>query len=47
MDEITSAVRVANAAFKTVKIMDIAKKAVVVSAAVACCVFAAKYWRSR
>jgi len=47
MNEFTSAVRVANAAFKTVRIMDIAKKAVVVSAAITCCVFTAKYWRSR
>lgn len=47
MNELTSALRIANAAFKTVRVMDIAKKAVVVSAAAACCVFAVRYWRSR
>lgn len=47
MNDITNALRVADAAFKTVRIMDIAKKVVIVSAAAACCVFALKFWKSR
>lgn len=47
MNEITNALRVANVAFKTVRVMDIAKKAVIVSAAAVCCVFALKFWKSR
>ena len=47
MNEITNALRVANAAIKTVRAMDIAKMAVVISAAAACCVFAVKFLRSR
>ena len=45
MNEITNALRVANAAFKTVRVMDIAKKFVVASAAISCCVLAVKYWK--
>lgn len=46
MNELTNALRVANAAFKTVKAMEFAKKAVVAGAAVACCCFAFRFWRS-
>lgn len=47
MNEITNALRVANAAFRTVRFMEIAKKVIVVSAVAICCFFAVKFWRSR
>ena len=45
MNEITDALRVVNAALKTVRIIDFAKKAVIVSAAATCCVFAFKLYK--
>lgn len=45
MNEITSALRVVNTAFKTVRIIDIVKKIVVATAAVLCGVFAIRFWR--
>lgn len=46
MNELSSAIRVANAAFKTVRVMNVAKKAVAVGAVVACCCLAVKFWRN-
>lgn len=46
MDEIAKVLKVANAAFRTVKAMNFAKKAVVAGAAVACCCFAFRFWRN-
>ena len=46
MNELTNALRVANAAIKTVRVMNTAKKAVAAGAAVACCVLAVKFWRN-
>lgn len=46
MNELSSAIRVANAAFKTVRIMNVAKKAVAAGAVVACCCLAVKFWRN-
>lgn len=40
MDEITNALKVANTAIKTVRIIDIIKKLVITGAAVSCGVFA-------
>lgn len=45
MNEITSALRVVNTAFKTIRVIDIVKKIVVASAAVLCCVFTIRFWR--
>lgn len=45
MNEITNALRVINTAVKTVKIIDVIKKAVVASAALICCIFAVRFWR--
>lgn len=47
MNEITNTLRVVNAALKTVRVIDYAKKAVIVSAAATCCVFAFKLYRNR
>ncbi len=47
MNEITNALKVANVAFKTVRVMDLAKKAVVAGAVVACGWLAFKFWRSK
>ena len=43
MNEITNVLKIANTAFRTVQIIDIVKKTVIASAAVACCVFAVKF----
>lgn len=45
MNEITSALRVANTAFKTVKIIDIVKKVVIGAAALLCGFFVLRFWR--
>lgn len=45
MNELTNALRVANTAVKTVKAIDVAKKVVIASAALTCCVLAVKFWR--
>lgn len=45
MNEITRALRIADTAFKTVRIIDVVKKAVISFAAVACCVFAFRFFR--
>lgn len=45
MNELTSALRVADTAVKTVKAMDFAKKVIIASTAVTCCIFAVKFWR--
>lgn len=45
MNEITNALRIANTAVKTVKAIDVAKKVIIASAAVSCCLFAVKFWR--
>jgi hypothetical protein len=45
MNEIASALRVMNTAVKTVRIIEIIKKATVLSAAITCCVFVFKFFR--
>ena len=45
MNEVTNVLKIANTAFKTVQIIDIVKKTVVASAAVACCVLAVRFIR--
>lgn len=45
MNEITSALRVANTAFKTVRIIDIVKKVIVAAAVMLCGVFMLRFWR--
>ena len=47
MNEISDALRVVKAALKTVRVIDFAKKAVIVSAAATCCVFVFKLYRNR
>lgn len=47
MNEITSALKVANVAFKTVRVMNFAKKAVAAGAVVVCGWLAFKFWRSK
>ncbi len=47
MDEITNALKVANVALKTVRAMNVAKKAVVAGAAVTCCCLAIRFWRDK
>ena len=46
MNELTNALKVADAAFKTVKVMNFAKKAVIAGAVVTCCCFAFRFWRN-
>ena len=45
MNEITNAFKVANAAMKTVKTIDILKKTVIAAAAVSCGIFVLKFFR--
>lgn len=45
MNEITNALRVVNATFKTVRIIDVIKKMVITSAVLICCVFAFRFRR--
>ena len=45
MNEITSALKVANAAIKTVKTIDIVKKTVIAAAAIGCGIFVLKFFR--
>lgn len=45
MNEITNALRVANAAVKTVKTIDILKKTVVAAAAVSCGILVIRFFR--
>lgn len=45
MNELTRALRIADTAFKTVRIIDIVKKAVISLAALVCCVFAFRFFR--
>ncbi len=45
MNEITSALKVANAAMKTVKTIDVIKKTVIAAAAVSCGIFVLKFIR--
>ena len=45
MNEITNALKVANAAIKTVKTIDIVKKAVIAAAAVSCGILVVKFFR--
>ncbi len=45
MNEITSALKVADTAVKTVRIIDIVKKLVIVSAAMSCGVLAVRFLR--
>lgn len=47
MNEITNALRVINATYKTVRVMDVTKKVVVASAAAVCCLFAFRFWKNR
>ena len=47
MNELTNALRVADAAFKTVKVMEYAKKAVVAGSVIVCCCFAFRFVRSK
>lgn len=47
MNELTKVIKVANAAFKTVRYMEIAKKVIIVSAVLSSCFLAVKFWRSR
>ena len=46
MNELTNALKVANAALKTVRVMNVAQKAVAAGAVVTCCIFAIKFWRN-
>lgn len=45
MNEITNALKVANAAMKTVRTIDIVKKTVIAAAAVSCGFFVLKFFR--
>ena len=45
MNELTKALKIADTAFRTVRIIDIVKKAVITLAAVMCCVFAFRFFR--
>lgn len=45
MNEITNALRVANTAFKTVRIIDIVKKLIIAAAAMSCGVFVLRFFR--
>lgn len=45
MNEITNALKVANAAMKTVKTIDIVKKTVVAAAAVSCGILVIRFFR--
>lgn len=45
MNEIAGALKIVNTAMKTVRIIDVTKKAVVAAAVLGCCVFAVKFWR--
>ncbi len=45
MNEITNAVKVANAAMKTVRTIDVVKKAVIAAAAVSCGLLVLKFFR--
>lgn len=45
MNEITNALKVANAAIKTVKTIDIVKKTVIAVAAVGCGIFVIRFFR--
>lgn len=45
MNEISSALRVANTAMKTVKAIDIAKKTVITASVVLCGALIIKFWR--
>ena len=45
MNEITNALKVANTAIKTVRIIDIFKKVVIGFAALICCVFALRFFK--
>lgn len=45
MNELTRALRIADTALKTVRIIDVVKKTVISLAAVMCCVFAFRFFR--
>lgn len=45
MNELTKALRFADTALKTVRVIDIIKKAVISFAAVMCCVFVFRFFR--
>lgn len=45
MNELTNAIKVANTAFRTVRVIDVAKKAVIAAAAVSCGVLVFKFFR--
>ncbi|MGN0543899.1 MAG: hypothetical protein ACI4JG_10675 [Acutalibacteraceae bacterium] len=45
MNDITKAIRVANTAFKTVRIIDILKRIVIAAAALFCGLLALRFWR--
>lgn len=47
MNDLTNALRVANVAFRTIRVMDAAKKIIGFTAAALCCVFALKFWKNR
>ena len=47
MKELTNVLRVADAAFKTVRVMDFAKKTVIATSAITCCCLAVKFWRKK
>lgn len=47
MNEFTNVLKFANLAIRTVRIIDIAKKVIIVAAVGVGCVFAVKLWRSR
>lgn len=47
MDNLTNALKIANVAFRTVRVMDTAKKVIGVSAAVLCTVLVFKFWRNK
>lgn len=45
MNEITNALKVANTAVKTVRVIDVVKKLVIAGAAVSCGVFVVRFFR--
>lgn len=47
MNEISSAIRIANAGFKAVRIMEIMKKITIITASVLCLIFTLNFFRKR
>ena len=45
MNEITKALKIADTAIRTVRIIDVVKKGIITVAAVTCCLFAFRFFR--